>query len=590
MIRCIFIFLIFASSIYAQKNSDWETYYEKSNYLETPRHAETVAYCQRLDAASEWIEYSSFGKSPQGRDLPLVIVDRNGNFTPEAVKQSGNAVVLFQSCIHAGEPDGKDASLMLMRELAISKKLSHLLEQATVLFIPIFNVDGHENFSAFNRINQNGPKETGFRVTAQRLNLNRDFLKAESPEMQAWLKFFNQWLPDFMVDNHVTNGADHQYALTYGIEYRHNLAEPLRRWTLDVMEPFLDKRMKESGQKMMRYFSINRRPDIKDGLNLNQYYSPRFSTGYGAAQNRAFLLVETHMLKDYKTRVTANYHLMIHILELVNKEHASLLNANRLSDKITVEQFSGNIYPLNFQQNTQDTLWRPFLGVEYEVVDSDISGGKWVQYSDKPKAMQLPFFEYSIVSDSAKIPYAYLIPPQWQFHINKIAEHGVTVNFLRSDTTLAVESYRFQNVQWPQKPFEGRFLPSFQQDTVQEKRFYPAGTAVILMNQRTNRVIAHLLEPNAPDSFLRWGYWNNIFERKEYTEDYTMEKMARQMIAENPGLKAEFEQALANNPGMAENRWARLYFFYARTQYWETDINLYPVGKLITKTDLPLSK
>ena len=581
------MFWLLLSLTLAGQETDWRTDYEKSGYLDTPRYPETVAYCQRLAEASPWIEYRSFGTSPQGRELPLVILDRNGNFTPESVRASGNAVMLVLNCIHAGECDGKDASLILLREIAISKTLAALADNVTLLVIPIFNVDGHERFGPYNRLNQNGPREMGFRVTAQRYNLNRDFLKAQTPEMQAWLKLYRQWEPDFMVDNHVTDGADHQYVLTYGIETEANVAPPLRRWTLETLEPYLAEKMKEDNFLIARYFFLRNRPQVSNGLSFLPY-SPRFSTGYGAAQNRIFYLVEMHALKDYQTRVNGNFHLMKHMLTLLNREKDRLLEANRQSDAYSAKELPGRYLPLDFQADPQDSTLRDFAGIEYQVEQSEISGGPRVIYGSKPQTMQVPYFDHIVATDSARIPYAYLIPPQWQFQIGKLIAHGVRVDYLSEALTREVESYRFRNISWARQPFEGQFMPTYESESLREERHYPAGSAVVIMNQHSNRLIAHLLEPDGPDSFVKWGFWNNIFERKEYGEDYMLETIARQMLRDDPALEAEFRQYLADNPSLAENRWARLYFFYARTPYWEDDVNLYPVGKLAEKTALPL--
>ncbi len=579
--RCVMVLLwLLPGGLFAQ--GDWQTDYEKANYLRTPRYAETIAYCQRLDSASAWIKYTAFGTSPQGRELPLVIVDKKGNFTPEAVRRSGNVIVLIQSGIHAGEMDGKDASLMLLREMAITRKLAHLLDGVTVLFVPIFNVDGHEMMSKFNRINQNGPLEMGFRATAQRLNLNRDFLKAEAPEMQAWLRIFHAWLPDFLVDNHVTDGADHQYGLTYGIDTHRNVAAPLRQWLQEVMEPYLNRQMEGDQLPVMPYFSMKERPDIQNGILINEYYSPRYSTGYGGIQNRAFLLVETHALKDYQTRVTANYHLLIHLLTLLGRERERLQMVNRRADAQTAEQLPGTYLPLDFAQDLQDTLWLDFRGKEYRILPSEISGGPWVKYGRDPVRLSVPAFSRTVATDSAMIPYAYIIPPEWQFHIEKLQSHGVTVQRFTAPQTVPVESYRLTNPQWRRQPFEGHFLLKVEREIIREERLFPVGSAVVVMNQRTNRLAAALLEPHAPDSFVRWGFWNTLFERKEYAEDSVMEDKARLMLKDNPALQAEFEQALAADSALAGNRRARLYFFYARTPYYEK-LGVYPVGKVMSR-------
>src|SRR5512143_915145 len=221
----------------------WLTYYEKSGYTKTPRYAETMEYCRRLQQASGWVRVTSFGKSPEGRDLPLVILSRDRAFTPERARATGKAIVMIQNGIHAGEIDGKDACLMLARDIAITRTREHLLDHVILLIIPIYNVDGHERFGPYNRINQNGPEEMGWRVSAQNLNLNRDYMKADAPETQAWLRLYTSWLPDFFFDCHVTDGADFQHVATYGIETHENAALPVRSWIMRAYLPHLDRLM-----------------------------------------------------------------------------------------------------------------------------------------------------------------------------------------------------------------------------------------------------------------------------------------------------------------------------------------------------------
>ena len=232
-----FVFVLSTLPAVADPGLKWITDFEASGGLRTPRYKETIAYCRRLAQASPWVHYSSFGTSPQGRGLPLVILSNERAFDPASASRTGKVIVLIQSCIHAGEPDGKDASLMLMREIAITKTRASLLDHAILLFIPIFNVDGHERFGPHNRINQNGPEEAGWRVNAQNLNLNRDYMKADTPEMRAWLRLFVSWMPDLFVDCHVTDGMDFQYDVTYGVEYAQNIEPVLSRWLKGSLIP-----------------------------------------------------------------------------------------------------------------------------------------------------------------------------------------------------------------------------------------------------------------------------------------------------------------------------------------------------------------
>ena len=238
------------------------------------------------------IHYSSFGESPEGRELPLLIADKDKLTNPELIKKTGRAILLIQACIHAGEPDGKDAGLMLFRDFIANPEISKLLNNVTVVFIPIYSVDGHERFSAFNRINQNGPKEMGWRTNANNLNLNRDYIKAEAPETKAWLTLFNKWNPDFFIDCHVTDGADYIYPLTYGLEINGNMDSNLTNWQKNTYLPYVTNAMEKSGNPIFPYVSFREWHDIESGLE-SWVTPPLLSQGYTAIANCPGLLIET---------------------------------------------------------------------------------------------------------------------------------------------------------------------------------------------------------------------------------------------------------------------------------------------------------
>ncbi len=579
MLRTGWLVLLLVSLLMAQPN-DWQTFYEKSNFKRTPRYAETIAFIEKLAQASPWVDYQTFGKSPQGRDLPLVVLDKDGHFTPEAVRQSDKVVVLVLSGIHAGEIDGKDASLLLLRDIAIYRKMTNLLDHVTVLFVPIFNVDGHERFGPYNRINQNGPAEMGWRVTAQNLNLNRDFLKADAPEMQAFLHLFQRWLPDLLIDCHVTDGADYQYVVTYGLDKSPQVTPALRCWTKTVFEPLLVEGMEQAGILTTEYFWIRDRKDPTRGL-FRGVLSPRFSTGYGAVQNRIFLLIETHMLKPYRQRVNATYHMIQRVLEIANDRYFELQKVNFEADTES-RQLAGQFLPLKFRIDTRDTTWMEFRGKAVELDSSEISGTTWVKFLREPRTYHAPVFQKPLVQDSARVPEAYLIPPQWQLPLERLRLHGVHMAYLREPITLTVDSYRFQDVKWQQNSYEGHHRVSYRIIPVTEERTFPRGTVVIFMNQRVNRVIVHALEPAAPDAFVAWGMWDTIFERKEYAENYKLEILARQMLKQNPQLRQEFWKRVQSDSAFAHNPRERLQFFYERSPYWDAQYNRYPVGKLYT--------
>ncbi|MBU8892902.1 MAG: M14 family metallopeptidase [Bacteroidales bacterium] len=570
-------FLIITISVFSQ-NSEWITYYKKSDFLETPRYDETMEYTMKLAESSDLIEYISFGTSLQGRDLPLLIIDKNKNFTPESVRESGNAVLFIEACIHPGESEGKDAGLMLIRDIIIHNKYPKLLDNTTILFIPIFNVDGHERFSAYNRINQNGPKEMGWRTTANNLNLNRDFIKADAVEMQYWLKLFNEWLPDLFIDIHTTDGADYQYSLTYGMHVLGDMNKEQTEWQNNYLSE-VEEKLLDDDVLIFPYVSFRRWHDPRSGL-IRRTASPRYSTGYSAYQNRPALLVETHMLKDYKTRVDATYHLLRHTIEIVDNQHTELKEINKNADSET-KDLAGKEIVLEYYTSGKDSSIVKFKGVEYNIVHSDLTDDIWVQFSDIPKDYDLVLFDKQMPASTAKLPQVYIIPVEWTEVINRLAMHGIQHITLQESKEFEIETYKFSNVSFSNSPFEGRqMVQNFDMEEISIKKLFSAGSVIIPTNQRTAKIIAHILEPIGPDSYVRWGFFNSIFERKEYVETYVMEKMAREMIEENPELRDEYEQAIKENPQYYNNQWTKLFWFYERTPYWDQQKNVYPVGKI----------
>ncbi len=576
---CVFLLLLFIpESQYAQHTGNFETWWEKSHFTETPRYEQTIEYAQRLAAASPLISYQVFGKSPQGRDLPLLILDMDGFSTPDEVERSGKLKILVQACIHAGESEGKDAGLALFRDIALNHKEVDL-DQITILLIPIFNVDGHERFTPYSRINQNGPREAGWRTTATNMNLNRDYLKADAPEMQAWLKLFTQWDPDLFIDCHTSDGADYQYPVTMEYDgFQHPL---MSQWLSRTFVPELTGAMETSGFPLFNYVAFRKWHDPRSGL-INQIPGPRFSTGYVTARNRFALLIETHMLKDYKTRVLGTYQLLENTLKIVAPKISTIRSVLQVVDSLTAsEKFRSEPCMLDCTASMTDSIMVSFRGVDYTVEKSDLTGGNWYRYSSTPTTYTLPLFSTQIPTLQVNLPKAYVIPAEWQEVIRRLDWHGIRYEVIQEPTVMTVETYRFSEPRWAATPYEGRqILESFRMDTVRMEMLYARGSVKVPTDQPNARLIAFMFEPLTDESFLRWGFFNAIFEEKEYVETYVMEKMAREMIGRDPGMKARFDKLKTEDPAFAANSYAQLMWFYRQTPYYDPSVGLYPVGKL----------
>lgn len=554
----------------------WKTRFEKSGFLESPRYSETMDYFRKFSEFSPFVRFNSIGVSPQGREINYLIVSKDKCFTPEEAHESGKPILLIISGIHSGEIEGKDASMLLLREILVTKEKEFYLDSLILLVVPIFSVDGHERSSAFSRINQNGPVEQGWRTTAQNLNLNRDWLKADAPEMQALLRLFSVWLPDLWIDSHTTDGADHQYTLTYGLEKFANVESGLADFTKNELIPHIEKYVTGKGYLVAPYVGfVKESPEngLYDWVGL-----PRLSNGYGAAQNRICFLIETHMIKPYKERVFSTKAGMESFLELLYHRGSYIKKLNNDADGNSRCDYGaqGKWFPLTFSrtQKSTDFLYKGFETIGEE---SNISGTKKIKYTNIKKDMTVPFYNDMAVTDSVKPAKFYFIPEEWESLVKRLELHGVVYKKLTKDTTFRVTRYKFKDVKLSEVSYEGRQTVTCSYDTFTAVERIPAGTFLIPTNQRAVRVIVHALEPKSPDSFLRWGFMNSIFERKEYFEWYVMEEVALKMYNEDPILRKEFDKRLSEDEKFRNEPYARLNFFYERSPYFDKKLNLYPI-------------
>ena len=550
----------------SRKMKEFITDCEKSEFVKTPKFAETKAYFQKLEEASPMVHNTTFGTSPLGRELSLVIVDKDGLTTPEAIRAKGRVIILIESCIHAGEPDGKDASMIFLRDMIIGKKNIDLLDDVSFLFVPVFNVDGHENFTALNRINQNGPEELGTRNTSQQLNLNRDFLKGDAPEMKAWLKLYNYWLPEMFIDVHVTNGADFQYVMTYAIDNMTDNMEPgITKWSQEVYEKQLCSMMEKVGFPIFPYGSFKKYNAPETGF-VPDTFDPRYSQGYAAAHNRLGLLIENHIYKPYKQRVEATVEAFIATARIMAQNKESLQKCLAEADAYTSSPAS-RVEPFGFQYKATDEVSyvANYLSWGRDTVKSDLSGGEWVRHNyNDPITLEMPVYSSYKPSFTIKMPEAYILMPQWKNVVELLHLHGVKYTVMQEAAEVEVETYRYKGGKFSSRQSEGRIPVQAEFTTQVEKLTYPAGSIYIDMNQPAARLAMWMLEPAAPGSLTYWGFFNVCVQagNEFWIRPQYMEEKGREMLAKNPQLKAAFEQKLREDAEFASNPQAILMYFY----------------------------
>jgi hypothetical protein len=558
---------------------DWQTTYERSGYVQTGRYAEAVDYCRKLATASHYAHLLNWSVSPEGRPLIALVMSKDRAFTADAARKSPKPLVIINNGIHSGEIEGKDAGLLLARNILVTKTEASLLDHVNLLFIPVFSVDAHERFGPYNRINQNGPAEMGWRATSTNLNLNRDWMKADAEEMKAMLRLLHTWKPDFFFDNHTTDGADWQYASQLAVPTAQTQGTAQAAWSQKMLAVVLP-RVEQDGFLTAPYFDGVDYSRLDRGLSISDF-GPRYSTGYLATLNRPSMLVETHMLKPYKVRVEATYSLNKRVIAYVGETADALKAANREADAAETRMKPGDKVVLSVQ--TTDAA-RPFTfrGLEFTPFQSDVSGAMTPAWSRKPQDTPTTLQDQYAPTLTLPAPAAYAIPPQWKEVTALLNLHGLQSFRLKQPLVSAFDTYRFEAVTWPRAPFESRFQPRFTAVKIREQRTLPVGTVIVPANQVGAKLLMQLLEPEAPDSLVHWGLFNTVFEQKEYFENYAMEPIARKMLAETPALQAEFAERL-KDPQFAASPRARLEFFYLHSPYADARLNKYPIVMLTTE-------
>nr|WP_238391303.1 M14 family metallopeptidase [Pseudoxanthomonas japonensis] len=555
---------------------------ERSGFLETGRYDEVTALCDAFARQyPKAVRCTTFGTTPEGRPMKALVASTSGALTPEQAQRRGLPVVLIQGGIHAGEIDGKDAGFLALREVLEGKAAPGTLDNLVWVFVPVFNVDGHERFGAWNRPNQRGPKEMGWRTTAQNYNLNRDYLKADTPEMQAMLHLVQRWDPLVTVDLHATNGAQFEHDISIQVEPVHAGDAGLRKAGLALRTGVIDDLSKQGSLPLPYYPSFVVQDDPTSGFE-DSVPPPRFSHGYYLLRNRIAMLVETHSWKEYPVRVRITRNTVVSVLDHVARDGAAWLAAAKQAD-VAAAALGGQQEPLTYvAAPTARTV--DFRGYAYTRTTSDVSGALMTRYDETtPQIWKVPLkddIRPGVVVDAPKA--GYLVPAAdaaWVAAVLKT--HGVDYRLLGKAWNGDAEAFRASKSSFGAGSVETHQRLTVEGNWQHEMRGVPTGSLFVPIAQAKSRLVMALLEPLAPDSLLAWGRFNNAFERKEYMEDYVAESVAREMLRD-PALKAEFEKKLREDKAFAGDPTARLEFFYRRHPSWDERYQLYPVLRVDT--------
>ena len=572
---------ILFSSVVHSATPSLETTAEKTGFTKTGRYGEVIQLCNDFQKTyPKAVRCMEFGRTPENRPMLALVASRSGTLNLRDAKAKKIPTLLIQGGIHAGEIDGKDAGFLALRDALKAPDEKNWLKHQILIFVPVFNIDGHERFAAWNRPNQNGPEEMGWRTTAQNFNLNRDYAKADTTEMQSMLRLVNEWDPIAYIDLHVTDGAKFQHDVSIQIEPVNAGDAELRKAGLAMKNELLAELASKGSLPVGFYpsFTTNDEPTsgFYDGVS-----PPRFSTGYFYLRNRFGMLVETHSWKDYATRVRITRNTIDAMLRLTAEhgtewqtiaEQADLRSSKQIGQKQALD------YTVSDKTRTID-----FLGYQYLRTPSDISGQLMTRYDDtKPQVWKLPIRDEIIIGNSEIMPAAYIVPPAYAALVSaKLQQHRISFRIIdKAIIQAAVETFRADTAKLAAQSVESHQRLTVTGAWKPELGDIKQGSLYVPLNQAKSKLVMALFEVKAPDSLLAWGFFNNAFEQKEYMEDYVAEDVAREMLAKDPALAVAFKKKITEDPEFAKDPQARLQYFYKLHSAWDEELNKYPVMRL----------
>ena len=550
---------------------DFKTPYEKGNGNQTTTYEEMVKFYDDLDKNFESISVVEKGKDDNGEPIRVVIF----NISKTKKFEFQNPVILINNGIHPGESDGIDASMMLMRDLALGK--IKVPQNTKVAAIEAYNISGMQRRGKFSRANQNGPEEHGFRGNARNFDLNRDFIKNDTENAKAFQEIFHWLKPIYFIDNHVSNGADYQYTFTYISTNKERLGSYLGTYFHQEMQPKLIQNMEKS--KILSVPYVNIHGDSPDEGFPAFMDSPRYATGYTTLFNIPGTVAETHMLKPYQDRVKATYEYMRHSINFVDENYLDI--SKKMMEELT-NYLPNKKYAIRWKLDSTKYSFIDFKGYEAGKKPSEISGKPRLFYDrNKPFTRKVKFFDTYKADKEIVIPSYYVIPKSEGKIIENLKRNQIKFKELQSDSLITVESYKIVDFKTVKNPYEGHYLHFDTQVSSELKtKKFRKGDYLVSTKQSGVKFLLETLEPEAVDSYFNWNFFDGILGQKEYFSDYVFEDTAAELLKTNKALKTAFELKKASDAKFAEDGAAQLDWVYKNSEYYEGSVNQYPIYRI----------
>jgi len=575
----LIVFLAFIISCNDSTNNkvDFTTIFEKSAGTKTPEYKDVISYYEQLAEAYSQISLFSFGQTDAGKPLHLVVYNKEGIYNIEEITNSKKNKILINNGIHPGESDGIDASMMLLRDIVQNDSLKKKYKNCLIAVIPVYNVGGSLNRNSHTRANQNGPKEYGFRGNARNFDLNRDFIKQDTKNATTFAEIFHTVNPDVFIDNHVSNGADYQYAITHLFTQHNKLGGNLGSFLENEMRPQLENSLQKKNIIITPYVNVWGNT-LETGFS--QFFdSPRYSTGYTTLFHTLGLMIETHMLKPYKTRVKQTYEFMFSAFDVTEK------NSNKIKElrsKALGEILSKKTYPITYKIDSINPTTLNFKGYEASYIDSKVTSGKRLFYDvNQPFEKETKYYNNFLVDQEVTIPKAYILPQGWHKVIDRLEANKIEFTHLKKDTIITVEVSHINDYKTRNAAYEGHYLHYNTTTKKSTKTIqFRKGDVYIPTNQNGVRYLLETLEAEATDSFFNWNFFDTVLQKKEGYSAYVFEDIAETILAKNPKIKAAFEEKLIKDKVFANNPRMQLDFVYKNSPHYEPAHLMLPVFKI----------
>lgn len=570
----ILALLLFSTVLFSQKNIKYDTYFEKGNANQSANYQEIKDYYKLLDIDFETIKVIEMGLTDSGENLQVVVFDNDKKFNFDS--SSKKAVILINNGIHAGEPDGIDATMQLYRDLAIGKLKAP--ENVILIAILVYNIGGCINRNSTTRVNQNGPEEYGFRGNARNFDLNRDFIKSDTKNTKSFAALFHTYNPDIFIDNHVSNGADYQYKLTYIMTEPKKLGTVLGNYMKNELTPAILKDLQLKKIETTPYVNVwHGTPD----KGFEQFFdSPRYATGYTSLFNTIGFVVETHMLKKYADRVKVTYEFMATTLNYTNENYLKIKEKRNENEK----QFKPNdSYTLKWVIDSTKVTKFSFLGYEGSYKKSDVTTGERLFYDrTKPFKKEIPFLaDFKSVKEII-IPRAYIIPQGFWSVIDLLKLNKIEYSQLKNDTVIEIESYKIADYKTAKNAYEGHYPHNATSvSKLIVKLQFTKGDYLISTEQKGVKFLLETLEPEAIDSYFNWNFFDSILQQKEGYSDYVFEDLANEYLNKNPNLRIQLAEKIKNDNAFATNPEAQLDWVHKNSIYYEKAHLQYPVYRIL---------